>query len=465
VITPDTFGRIAKLLVDRDGASPEEVRERLARHRVALICGPEVVHSPTLQAAVLSAANIANRCFPGCVSLHLPGSHGRVRIRVPWSSPCYLDEAVSQVIRRQLILTEKMPPEGARILFGSCDASTQGIQVTFDGWVAAVAPTIFGLRMPEREYCVLAGVVGGALAVGEIFFDWAGVSVGATRRRVGLSLWRPDLTWNAAAAVGPPVEFLPGEFWCLGLGHLGQAFLWCLGLLPFSDPAAVKILLNDFDTIIPANVDTGLLTCQDDQDRLKTRIAAKWMEGLGFQTRLLERPFDEYTRRHHNEPALALCGFDGRGPRGSLDDGGFMHVLECGLGGSAEDFDVLEFHTLGHPSPPSSRLWPPTVPSQGASRAEELAINNPVYRGIQETAKCGHLELAGIAVAVPFMGAVAAGLVVAESLRMLHDGERYERIRMQLGLATPAQARLVPDGYRGRRNPRFGHQSVRRRAV
>jgi len=31
----------------------------------------------------------------------------------------------------------------------------------------------------------------------------------------------------------PLLSNLPNRFWVLGLGHLGQAFLWNLALLPF----------------------------------------------------------------------------------------------------------------------------------------------------------------------------------------------------------------------------------------
>ena len=45
-------------------ASLEEAAATLADFRVILRCGPEVGRSATLQAALLTAANIASRCFP-----------------------------------------------------------------------------------------------------------------------------------------------------------------------------------------------------------------------------------------------------------------------------------------------------------------------------------------------------------------------------------------------------------------
>ena len=52
-LTPDTFSRITKFFVDRDGIEYVKIQERLSKYRIALVCGPEVAESATLQAAVL----------------------------------------------------------------------------------------------------------------------------------------------------------------------------------------------------------------------------------------------------------------------------------------------------------------------------------------------------------------------------------------------------------------------------
>jgi hypothetical protein len=191
-------------------------------------------------------------------------------------------------------------------------------------------------------------------------------------------------------------------------------------------------------------------------------VANRWLERLGFRPRLVERCFDENFRRHLDEPSLAFCGFDGQGPRWALDDAGFEHVIECGLGGTFGDFDLLHCHTLGSPSPPSLDLWPKSDARTTFrhSSALELADHNPVYRALGLSRLCGHIELAGLSVAVPFVGAVAAALVFAEILRSFHDGERYEHLRWQLGFAGPVVARIAANGYRGRHRPRIGHQPV-----
>lgn len=465
MLTQESMGRIEKFWIDRDGESPERIRERRTKQRIALLCGPEIGSSATLQAAVLTAANTGSRCFPGGVSVHLPESQASAELLVPWSEGRSFAAALDELGASKVTVTDEPPPSTAAVVaFGSRADCIKGLQVTFDGWTGAVAPIEYGLRLHEREYCVLAGIAGGALAIGEIFFAFAGVSVEATEREVGLSLWRPDLPWKEESGVGVPVEYLPCEAWLLGLGHLCQAYAWCLGMLPYSEPGEVQVVLNEFDKVIAPNLDTGMLTCPTDVGLRKVRVVNRWLESRGFQPLLVERPFDEHTRRQRGgalrEPALAMCGFDGKGPRWALDEAGFDQVVECGLGAKTDDFDVIELHTLGAPSASSQALWP--VGTDGQRNAdEERVLRNPQYREVKERLGCGHMELAGISIGVPFVGATAGCLALAECLRMLHGGERYQYLRLQLGCPSAMRHVLAPGGYREANAPRVDYQPRR----
>ena len=61
------FSRISKLILDRDQLGTEVVLARRQEFGVTLSCGEDVASSRTLQLAVLTAASIACRCFPGAV--------------------------------------------------------------------------------------------------------------------------------------------------------------------------------------------------------------------------------------------------------------------------------------------------------------------------------------------------------------------------------------------------------------
>jgi hypothetical protein len=60
-----------------------------------------------------------------------------------------------------------------------------------------------------------------------------------------------------------------------------------------------------------------------------------------------------------------------------------------------------------------------------------MARENPAY-SLLDNNECGRAGLAGKSVAVPFVGAAAATLVVAEAIRILHGGPAYTDIKLAL---------------------------------
>ena len=235
-------------------------------------------------------------------------------------------------------------------------------------------------------------------------------------------------------ALGPVVEFLPASAWILGLGHLGNAYLWALGALPYADPKAMEFGLFDFDRVELENYETGLIFRVDDEQRLKTRVCNEWLERRHFRTRLVERRFDETFRIQKEEPLIALCGFDSNTARQQLPSAKFARVFESGLGGTGANFDTIGLHTL-----PNARvvaeLWPAPPPEALAvqtAEAERQARANPGYRDLAAD-DCGRALLAGKAVAVPFVGVTAATLVVSEILRLLHEGVRFTDGKLRVG--------------------------------
>lgn len=107
-----------------------------------------------------------------------------------------------------------------------------------------------------------SGVLAGALGVSEAFAEFVrGDTTMAGHREVGLSLWEPDVEnhWLQTGP-GPEIEYLPSHLWLIGLGHLGQAYLWTLGFLPYHNASDVHLVLQDFDLLEVANDSTSLLT-------------------------------------------------------------------------------------------------------------------------------------------------------------------------------------------------------------
>lgn len=427
------LSRISKLFLDRDQATLEEALARRQRHAITLYCGPDVQQSYTLQLAVLSAANIANRCFPNAVKVSLASGLSDAPLLLWPSLSWTFGHALTKIVGDSVRVNRDVP-EGRGVIFGDVSPRADCLRFTFDGWVAKVGPSTALSRLSEREYCSLAGILGGSLAISEIFLSFAEISIEAGRRIVGLSLWRPDLDVSDPAALGVPVEFLPRELWALGLGHLGNAYLWALATLRYDSAAQVEIFLNDFDKVESENAETGLLFKASHIASFKTRVCSDWLESRGFQTRLVERPFDSNFRCRDDEPRLALCGFDLNAARRDLATAEFLRVIESGLGGTPTNFDTISLHTLPNPRKPEE-LWPELTPEEAAKRADNqrhAANENPAYSRL-EGDECGRADLAGKSVAVPFVGATAGTLVTAEILRLLHGGPCFTDIKVTLG--------------------------------
>ncbi len=293
----------------------------------------------------------------------------------------------------------------------------------------------------------LAPALGAAICAAEIFAFHAGDHPMAGKRASGFSLWRPGSDWTEADNGEPVLAFLPARLWMIGLGNLGQAYSWLLACLPY--PAGgLELVLQDFDRLALSNDSTSVLTNFDVLGRMKTRRAAEWLEARGFKTYLEERRFGDWTRRHPDEPAVALCGVDNAGARAALEDAGFDLVIESGLGAGPQSFRNFAMHSF-----PGARrakeLWPTTLSTGGPDVSQMPAYAALKTKGVDA---CGLAQLASRTVGVPFVGMFAAGLVIAELLRRLNGGAGFSVISgsvtclddVEVGLAAP---RIYDHGF------------------
>lgn len=428
------ISRISKLVIDRDQADPAKVLAQRRAYALTLACGDDVASSYTLQLAVLTAAATACRCFPGAVRAVVSPTLAAASLLIwPWLGISF-GQALTEILGPGNVAASPASTPRA-LVFGDAVARAGALRVTFDGWIALVGPGHTVVRLPERQYFPTVGVLAGSLAVSELFLSFADINLEATRRPVGLSLWRPDLSISDPEALGIPVQYLPKELWLWGLGHLGNAYLWSLATLPYADPKAVEFALLDFDKVVKDNVETGVLFAEHLVNRFKAHACDHWLGEHGFsQSRLVERRFDTTFKLQDDEPKMALCGFDTNPARRDMKDAGFMRVIEAGLGGTANNFDTISFHTLPNPRP-VDELWPDLTEEDKRmleAEQERTASQNAGYRTLANDV-CGRRDLAGKSVAVPFVGTTAASLVIAEAVRLLHDGPAYHDIRLSLG--------------------------------
>jgi hypothetical protein len=130
---------------------------------------------------------------------------------------------------------------------------------------------------------------------------------------------------------------------------------------------------------------------------------------------------------------IALSGFDDNSPRRWLSNAGFKAIFDSGLGGEDYNFDTIAFHAWPNPRE-ASIIWPSETDEELAvreARKKKRAEDNSAYGSINAD-ECGRLRLAGKSVAVPFVGAVAACLVLAEMLKSINGGPTFSDLKLRL---------------------------------
>ncbi len=416
------LNRSIKLAVDSGEASTiDEAREIFEGYRLGVIVGPDAAASATKQAALFTVVNTARRCFLGGVEVQV--AHANADLLLPWRDCRTIGQAIVDLGGK---VSDAIPTESPVVLIGDVHGPTLNdftLRATFDGWTGGVAPVEDGIRLDEFQEFTPSGVLAGALAVSEAFQHMRGRNALAGHRAVGFSLWKPESTtsWVDDSDTGPKLEWLPSNFWLIGLGHLGQAYLWTLGFLPYANPETVQLVLQDYDELVFANDSTSLLTNSKMIGQKKTRAMAQWCAQRGFRTRIVERRFAANFEINAEEPQVALCGVDNQAARAALEDVGFTQIIEAGLGRGTEEYLAFQMHCF-----PAERTARQRWKSVDVTKSDD-AFEKPAYESLaaQGVDKCGITMLANRSVGASFVGAFTSTLVISELLRMALGAHRY----------------------------------------
>jgi hypothetical protein len=451
----ESMHRLAKMALDSGEVdSPEAALALFSRYRVRIHLGRGWADTLAGQACFLTALNTCARAFLGGVEVH--GDLDSV-LRVPlFEGRCGGDVVEELGGGVAAALATNLPT----IAIGEPPLDLpQGfcVRLGWDGWCASVVPA--GERQPlscQRDN-PMAGVAAAALGVNEAFLYVRGDLLDAGHRTVGLSLWNPLAISNWRAHVGPDLQYLPRALWLVGLGHLGQAYAWTLAMLPYPK-ARAHLVLQDFDKAAKSNLSTCMLLGAADLGKRKVRLVAERLEQAGFTTDLVERRLGPDHRVLAGEPTTALIGVDNVAARRDLDTANFGLVVEAGLGSGYRDFRNIRTHTFPGPRQPS-QIWTADAGAQAGVKLNEAYKKLAAERGDL----CGMTLLASRAVATPFVGALAATLVLAEVVRPLHGGGIHAALDIQMkNLAFrigPASARYegLPTAYVEAEFPQVPH--------
>jgi hypothetical protein len=395
------IARLAKILVDSEGISFEDAQARLRALTLDIVVGADAT-SPAAHAAVLTAVSVGSRTFVGGVCV--TGATGqRFNSALPLKTDTLAD-AAAQVGASRL---EGSPTQ--RIFIGAAEdpGETSAIATWWRGWRAGVAES--GAALSDEGLNPLAGIAAGALAVGAAFGAARGSALDCPSE---VDLWPVD---PGEDAPGFPEIFLPGALWLVGLGNLGQAFLWALAALPYANPSEVSLILQDRDKVSEENWATSVLVREESYGKLKTKVSERWTRAKGFDVRRVDRRLLASDRLDDDDPRVALSGVDKIDARRALADVGFDCVVDAGLGRSAADFDKYRVTVFDQAHPIIRHL----EGMQDIS-ADDALLRFGAYQRLQaEIGPCGTAEIAGASVAAPYVSAIAASVAVSRLIAIV----------------------------------------------
>lgn len=422
--------RVTKALTDAGIArSFPEAEARLDAVHPCVVLGDAAARTPAGQAAALTAVATAYKCF-GRVTLV-------ARIDAPLIAAFPLGRTLGAAGRALGARLAEAIPTRATHLIGvgtpPLDAGRWQAHCWWDRWLAGVRAEAPGSCGDHR--LPLSGVFAGALAVRQVF-AWVLRGPAFHPRDVAVSLWAP---WEASATDSGPTRFTaPDALWLVGLGHLGQAYVWNLLTLPYSAPR--RAVLQDDQRLSEENEPTSLLVTRLTPGERKVRLANRWLEAAGWETQLIERRHRGDLQLTSDDPPFLLAGLDDVRPRRILAAAGFDYMVDGGIGHGAGDFEGLQVRVIPK-NAAIDGLWNDPGPAPGRDRL----LANPAYRELERAVGggCGAYDLAGASVAVPFVGAATGALAIAQLVR-LASGQPGGAL-IQLGLAAPE---MIIDGGR-----------------
>jgi hypothetical protein len=395
----ETLNRTMKLALD-DGRvnSYEEAQTLFNSFKLRIHVHPGFSMVPAAQAAVLTLLAAAPRTFLGGVELVGPFDE---RCTMAWFPGTTLGHVAEQF---GVAIAPIGPSNRPTIYLGDGvrvdEAFWLGLSLQRDGFI--LSPERSAIGSPDSS--VDAGVAAAGAALSEAFQHVYRKAPLAGQREVH---WRLPLDTTSRG-----VE----SVWVIGLGHLGQAFLWTVALASELPPA---IRLSDYDAVSWSSLSTCLLIKAKDVGRKKVDVLADLLQSLGVVVHRDYQRVDLDAGVVRPEEELAVIAVDNIALRRSLDRLQAKRVFEAGIGDGTNAFTRIQMHAF--PGPRRARdIWV----GDDARAARSVDLSKPAYQTLLAKTgdECGTALVAGHAVATPFVGAFA-GAVLHTLVRGRGDGE------------------------------------------
>jgi hypothetical protein len=386
----ETLNRTMKLAMDEGRVgSVEEAKTLFESFRLRVHVSPGFSASPAAESAVLTLLNAAPKTFLGGVQLVGPLDERCTRA---W----FAGKTLGEIAERFGVATSPSDCGDAPIICIGEGAAQEsgfwlGVNLLPDGFV--LSPDI--ADSGGQECPVEAGVAAAGAALHEAFQH--------TYHKAPLAGQR-EVYWKLP---GGRISTLSSSLWLIGLGHLGQAFLWTAALAG-GERLPRTVRLTDYDIVSWSSLSTCLLVEARDVGRKKVDVVAERLETLGVR---VQRDYDRLNLDAgvvRSEQAQVIVAVDNIALRRSLDRLLADRVLEAGIGDGADAFTRIQLHAF--PGPRKARdVW--VGDDARAARAADLSER--AYQTLlgKTGDQCGTALVAGISVATPFVGAFAGAVL------------------------------------------------------
>lgn len=415
--------RVAFAIAEKHDIDIEEAINQMNDSLVWILADKSITNSYSKQVAFLTAVNIAHRVFLGGVSCLLPANTPNL---LKLDSK-YFNDLVSQ---SGGIITDKNPSRQAiKILIGIECYDDQCIESVSSGWRGGV--NFYNqdrILFSDTDNNISVGPIASAsLACYYAFCKAYQINNDGIDLNVGISLWNLNSgkEWYQNENDGPNKLFLPRNIWTLGLGHLGQAYLWTLGLMPYKTPKETLFLLQDADIVEPENIGSQVLCSEQNIGRPKTRACMNFLENLNFKTQIIEKQFllgDSEQEWIKIYPFL-LNGVDNIKTRRSIKKTSLKLFLDGATNGKFDLFDSFTMKNISNIEKEPNILWP-------EEDADGSIFHKNLYQKYEKTHQCG--QLTNIGISTPFVGLFSSTIVVSELLRSLNQGIKYSIVSLQM---------------------------------
>ena len=387
----ETLNRTMKLAMDEGKVrSYEEAKALFATFRLRIRVRPGFARVPAAEAAILTILNAAPKTFLGGVELD--GALDE-RCTMAWFAGLRLGDVAEQFGVLTTAGTSSLKVPTVNIGEGTPGAGEFSVGLSLGEEGFDLSPDLAATWCTDAP--VEVGVAAAGAALNEAFQYAYRRAPLAGQRDVRLMLPVPS------SGQGPQ------SVWLVGLGHLGQAFLWTAALAGHTH-LWHSFKLTDYDIVSWSSLSTCLLVQPKDVGRTKVDVVAERLEALGatVQRDYSRLSLDDGPVRSNED--LVVVAVDNVALRRTLDRMQAERVLEGGIGDGADAFTRIQLHAF--PGPRKARdVWI----GEDVRSSRPVDISQPAYQSLLERSgdECGTTLVAGRSVATPFVGAFAGALL------------------------------------------------------